>query len=247
MTDDIFSDKAQQPEEKSEPTFEEKVAQQLASLKREDGSQMFDSVEKALESLAHAQKYIPELKGKLSEKEKEVEELNIKVEKSATVEDVLSRITNSKSEAPDNTEVKEGKNEDIGELVKKHLENERAKEKKEANRSQVNEALMAKFGDAEAAKLALDAKAKELGVGTDFLISMADQSPKALLAYFNTAAPSSTPSPTTSSVNLRKDNAAHQPAGELQEFSLSRTNSRDQVEMMKKIKENVDKQFDVTV
>jgi hypothetical protein len=246
MTDDIFSEPAQQQVEKSEPTFEERVAQQLASLKREDGSQMFDSVEKALESLAHAQKYIPELKGKLSEKEREVQELSIKVEKAATVEDVLSRITGPKSESPVNPEVKEGNKEDIGELVKKHLEQERQAERKAANRSQVNEALITKFGNAEAAKLALDAKATELGVNTDFLISMADHSPKALMAFFNTPS-GGVPSPTTSSVNIRKDVTSNKTTGELESFSLSKTSSRDQVEIMKKIKENVHNKYNVQV
>lgn len=244
MTDDIFSGEPQQEPENKEASFEERMAQQLASIKREDGSQMFDSVEKALESLAHAQKIIPELKNTLKAKEEEATELKTQLEKAATVEDVLSRINNSPKDTNDNSGVEKVKNEDIGELVKQELNKAREAERILSNREQVNSALIAKFGDADKAKLALDSKAKELGVGVEFLASMADKSPKALLAYFNSSPQGGVTNPTTTSVNLRKGDEPNR-SSDLQPFSLSNTNSSDQLEMMKKIKASVYQKYEV--
>lgn len=245
MTQDIFSDDSQQNSENQELTLEQKIAKQLSEIKREDGSQMFDSVEKALESLAHAQRIIPELKNNLKAKEEEVASLSSSLEKAATVEDVISRISNSKQDTNANPRVDSVDEDTIGKLVKEQINSYRQAEIVEANRKQVNEALIAKFGDAEKASLALEAKAKELGVGKEFLASMADKSPKALMAYFSNAAGAAS-NPTTSSVNIRKGDEGRNP-NEIPEFSLSTTSSRDQLEIMKKIKEQVFKKYEVVV
>lgn len=239
MSDDLFS--SPNSEEEKEITFEERVAKQLADIKREDGSQMFDSIDKAFESLMHAQKYIPELKSNLKAKEEEVNALNSQLEKAAKVEDVLDRL-NPKDESPNANPGGGVVDEDkLGELVKAQMNNLREAEQIAANREQVNQALLAKFGDAEKAKLALEAKAKELGVGTEFLGSMADKSPKAILAYFSTA-PSGASTPSTSSVHLH---GTKPETPQLEEFSLSKTSSRDQLERLRQIRQSVYKKYEV--
>lgn len=241
---DIFSETPQQEtQEENSPSLEQIIDQRLKEIKREDGSQMFDSVEKALESLSHAQKIIPELKSNLKAKEEEATDLKTQLEKAATVEDVLSRITETTRQPEVNTEVSEVKNNDIGELVKKELNNFREQEQISSNRKQVNDALVGKFGDAEKAKLALDNKAQELGVTTEFLASIADKSPKALLNYFEST-PSSVSQPTTTSVNLRKGTDTGLPH-QLEEFSITKTKSKDQVDIMKQIKDNVYSKWNV--
>lgn len=241
MPEDIFS---------SSETIEENgatvdpIAEQLSQIKRADGSQMFDTVEKALESLAHAQRVIPELKANLETKEQEVSALSAKLQEAATVEDVLDRMTKSNENTNVNTGVEEVGEDKIGELVESKINALRELDTVQSNRKKVNDALVTKFGDAEKAKLALEAKAKELSVGTDFLASMADKTPKALLAYFD-AAPAAQSSPTTNSVNLRMGDTTQETP--LEEISLRTTNSRDQVEHMRKIREHVFKKYDVTV
>lgn len=239
---DIFSTSPQQ--ENKEVSPEDKVAQQLASIKREDGSQMFDTVDKALESLAHAQQHIPTLKSELSAKDAEIAALKEQVSKAAAIDDVIKRLAPQQA-APEpeaNPEGQQVSNVDIGELVRKEIGAQQAEATKVSNREQANQAMIAKFGDADKAALALQEKAKELGVGVDFLTSMADNSPKALLAYFN-AAPAATPTPTTNSVNIR---AGHEPQQvEVPELSLRKANTREQVDHMQKIKQAVYQQYGV--
>lgn len=242
MTDDILNPNPDQDKAK-ELTLEESIATQLASIKRDDGSQKYDSVEKALEALAHAQKYIPELEKKVVDQESNLNVLETKLEKAATVEDVITRINDSKPEDTNNTKGVETVSEDkIGELVKKELERVNAMNQVENNRKQVNEALVSKFGSAEAARLALSEKTKELGVGPDFLTGLAEKSPTAFLAIFNGGQSPATP-PTTSSVNLRLNDGPKEE--KLEEFSLTDTSSSDQLEMMRKIKANVYSKHDV--
>ena len=241
MTDIL--DNNPDPDKVKELTLEESIATKLASIKREDGSQKYDSVEKALEALEHAQKYIPELEKKVVDQESNLNVLETKLEKAATVEDVINRINDSKPEDTNTTTGVETVSEDkIGELVKQELERVNAATQVENNRKQVNEALVSKFGSAEAARLALAEKTKELGVGPDFLTGLAEKSPTAFLAIFNGGQAPATP-PTTTSVNLR--NNGEPVREELKEFSLTDTSSSDQVEIMKKIKSDVYARHDV--
>lgn len=248
MTDNIFEETPQQEKVDNEVTFEQKVAEQLASIKREDGSQMFDSVEKALESLAHAQKIIPTLKEDLKAKEEEVASMATQLEKAATVEDVISRINNSPNETNSNEGVDKVNKDEIGKLVEEQIKAMRESESSESNRRQVNEALVAKYGDAESAKLALKAKAEELGVGPEFFVSMAEKSPKAVLAYFDKAEANPAPvtNPNPSSVNLRKDDVSSN-SSKVEEFSIYTTSSRDQADKMRAIREEVYKELGVVV
>lgn len=241
---DIFSGNPQQGDKEVSP--EEKVAQQLASIKREDGTQMFDTVDKALESLAHAQQHIPTLKSELSAKDAEIASLREQVSKAEAIDDVVKRLSGQQADPkPEgNSDGDKGTNVDIGELVKKEIDAQQKVAQQATNREAVNQAMIAKFGDADKAALALQEKAKELGVGVDFLSSMADNSPKALLAYFNAASPAATPSnPTTNSVNLRQ---GHEPQKvEVGELSLVKSSSKDQVAHMQKIKEQVYQEYGV--
>ena len=67
----------------------------------------------------------------------------------------------------------------------------------QTNVQQVNAAMQEKFGDN--ARTHVEQKAQELGVGVEFLSSLAATSPKAFLAYFDTQPAPGTPStPSTS-------------------------------------------------
>lgn len=240
---DIFNTPPQQ--EGSEVSPEDKLAQQLANIKREDGTQMFDTVDKALESLAHAQQHIPTLKSELSAKDAEIAALKEQVSNAAAIDDVVQRLSNQPNASPapeGNSEGQQAANVDIGELVKKEIDAQQKVAQQATNRETVNQAMIAKFGDADKAALALHAKAKELNVGVEFLSSMADNSPQALLAYFNTASPAVS-APSTNSVNIRQ---GHEPQKvEVGELSLVKSSSRDQIEHMKKIKEKVYQDYGV--
>lgn len=242
MTDDVLGGSNEPVVE--EKSLEQKVAEKLANIKREDGSQMFDTVEKALDSLAHAQARIPELKKELEDKSAEVDILNTKLEKAATVDDVLNRITENKAEeAGANAGVEPVSEDKIGELVKQQMDSLRQDEVKASNRKQVNEALVAQFGDPEKARLALQSKAAELGVSTEEIAAMAEKSPKAVMAYFSAAPKAATP-PVTNSVDIRASSTPQ--TQEVESFSLSKTNVNEWTDKMKQIKADVYAKHGVT-
>ncbi len=86
------------PQEK--PPVEDLFADQLASIRNEDGKPKYDSVQKALEALNHSQEYIPQLKTELQQREERITALERELEKRGSVEDVVSRLTGKQEQDP---------------------------------------------------------------------------------------------------------------------------------------------------
>lgn len=176
----------------AQPASTNPFADQLAGIKKEDGNPKYDSVDKALEALQHSQAYIPELKSTIETKDQEIARLQAELEKRQSVEDVVSRLAQSKPEADTQTAPLQGMTaEDIEALVQSKLEGNAQQAKAQANVQQVSQALSTKFGD-KAAEI-VTAKAKELGTSVQELEKLSSQNPNMVLAFFNTQ-----PSPTLS-------------------------------------------------
>lgn len=188
-------------------------ADQLAGIKNEDGNQKYDTIDKALEGLTHAQGYIPQLQSTLTTKDEEIATLKAELDKRQSVEEVVSRITQPK-EAPIVAEVTapaaQGfSQEDVAKLVQQELTKNQQVSTAQSNVQKVSDNLTTKFGASVSDVIAQ--KAKELNTTSANLEQLASQSPDMVLALFNSA-PQGTVSPTTGSMNI--------PANKLPEAQL---------------------------
>lgn len=162
-------------------------ADQLATIKNEDGAQKYDTLEKALEGLGHAQSYIPQLKSDLATKEAELVQLRAEASARASVEDVVSRLSQPAApEAPAAIPAAPapGLSEaDIAALVQKNIAHATAQTAAQTNARSVDDALIKMYGDK--ANATVHAKAAELGTTAAELQKLASQSPAMVMALFN--------------------------------------------------------------
>ena len=208
MSDSLFEDK---PVETTEPVvsssvqttaLESTLVDQLMQIKNERGEPKYDSIPKALEALSHSQEYIPQLKGQVSEYEKQIEALKNELAKRESVEDVIARLTPRQPEEPVHTSQPKGLDEaSVEEILQRTLTKREAEAVYQRNTQSVSDALISKFGDK--AQEVVGLKAKELGLSTKDLGELSAKSPAAVLALFNTSLQSSTTSaPVRSTVHL---------------------------------------------
>lgn len=210
MSDNLFATQEESttqstaPQEQTTPQGEESKPAQtttvsdpyadlLRGITTEDGRQKYGDVNTALNSIPHAQTHISELTRKNAELQ---EELN----KRQGMEQVLDRINSTKQTNTEQPSVNSLSEAQVMELLNSALTQKEAASLAQANEAAVTDGLVKKFGDREKATAMIKAKAEELGVGFDFMRSLAQKSPKAVLSYFNTA-PSNNPSPTTPGIN----------------------------------------------
>ena len=78
----------------------------LMEIKNENGQPKYDTLEKALDALAHAQQFIPKVKTEKDELAAKVAELEAKLAASGNVEDIVSKLLQKKEEplAPKNNQ-----------------------------------------------------------------------------------------------------------------------------------------------
>lgn len=202
MTDQsVFNKEATEGQPaQDQPVPTNPFADQLAGIKKEDGTQKYDSIDKALEALQHSQAYIPELQGSIETKDQEINRLKAELEQRQSVEEVVSRLTPQQPESDVQTAPQQGglTAEEVEALVQGKLESNSQMAKAQSNVQQVSQALSGKFGDK--AQEVVTSKAKELGTTVQELEKLSSQNPNMVLALFNTQQ-SSTPSATHGSIN----------------------------------------------
>jgi DNA repair exonuclease SbcCD ATPase subunit len=215
-------------------------ADQLASIKTEEGKQKYATIEEAIKGLAHSQQYIPELKGTLSEKEQEIASLRAELEKREAVEQVVSRLSQTQEpveQVANQQPMQQGlTQEDVEKLVASQLSQVEAQKTQSQNLESVNSSIRAKYGE-NASKVVQD-KAAELGTTPQELQKLASQNPAMVMALFNTKA-NTTAKPTTGSYNI---SVTDTPAPVLEKPAksvLSGASSADQKEYMAKVKADV--------
>lgn len=153
----------------------------LAGIKNERGEQKYSSVEEALKGLAHAQALIPSIKTEKSQLEQEIAALREKTQKVDTLEQTIMELTQrGKKEETPPTQFGE---EDIAKIVEKQITARQAGEQVERNKASVKNALVAQFGQEQAAVI-FQKKAEELEITPEALTSLVGSSPKAVLAMF---------------------------------------------------------------
>lgn len=216
------------------------LANLLSGIKNESGQQKYDSVPKALEGLAHAQQYIPQLKSELVAKDQELATLREELAKRQAVEDVVTRLTAAKEEPHSQGQppATSGLTEEaVLKLVQGVLGQQKAHDQASQNTAQVQQALIQRFGDKS--REVVDTKAKELGITAQKLGQLASENPQLVLALFNASA-SPTVKPTTGSQHLPSTYQPVQPKLERPTKSLlSGATSAEQRDFMAKVKADV--------
>lgn len=218
----------------------------LASIKNESGEQKYKSVEDGIKALASSQAFISTLISEKRELEAKLHQSQEQVNKSKSIEDVLKELTAKDSEPkpkvedpPVGTSVSE---ETIAALVKNELEKSAKNAQEVHNASEVQNALISKFGDKAPDVIA--AKAAELGTTPKELGDLAKKNPKMVLSLFNTGKAQVTP--TSSSINLPTNPAPIELESPTKSLLLGAT-SNEQRDYMKKVKDAVYAKYNVQV
>lgn len=240
MTDQSVFDNSANTNSQTQPQVNDLFANQLQAIKNENGQPKYATVEKALEALAHAQGYIPELKTENQAKDEIIETLKAELAKKQSMEDLVNRLaqpqaTPQTGEKPSQANVLDPNV--VVQQVLNQLESKSQADTMKANRQKVEEFLVSKFGDKT--KEVIQAKAQELGLTPQKIGELASSSPQAALALFNGgAAPA--PSVTTGSVTIpgyKKEE--YKPLERPAKSLLAGATAKEQAEYMRKIREDV--------
>jgi hypothetical protein len=138
----------------------------------------YTDVNKALESIPHAQSHIQKL-------EQELTETRAKLEATSSIEETLAQFANQKEqETPTSQPIDMS---EVANLVDQRLQARSQEEVQKSNVGEVIDSLTKQFGDKEKAEAAYVAKAAELGVDTSYMNNLAATSPKAVYALFGTS------------------------------------------------------------
>lgn len=177
-------------------------ANQLQSIKTDDGRQKYADVQTALNSIPHAQSHI-------SEQAERIKQLEAELEQRKGMEAVLEQLQSQQQpqvEQPSNVGIDATQ---IDQLLDQRLQQREIAQMQQANAQQVLDKLNEQYGDN--AEQQFNAKAMELGMTPAQLSDLARQTPAAALAFFNTPAPAPA-NPTTSSINTNVLESAPKPA-----------------------------------
>lgn len=164
----------------------------------------YASVEKALEALGHSQEHIARIEAENAELRGKMQGGLSTEEVYAAVQELLEKEKGKTSQPPSLDEA------GIASLLDRKLAEREAATVKARNIDTVKKALRDKFGDK--AEEAYINKAKELGIGVNFLNSLAEASAPAALEYFGLKpGAAASINKTTSSVNTAALSAAQKP------------------------------------
>lgn len=225
-------------------------ADKLAEIRNENGEQKYDSVIKALDGLANAQKFIPQLKTELSQKDQEIATLKAQLEKVQSVEEVVSRLlpnsegSQGKPEVSVNQPNVSGLDEQaVTSLIKNYLSSENEIKTKSDNINKVQSALIAAYGD-KAAEVIRN-KASEIGTTPKDLESLASSYPDMVLKLFEVKS-QQTKLHTTPSVHIPPYTTSQSELDRPTKSLLSGATSREQKDYFAKVRANVHQRLGVT-
>lgn len=245
MADQLFNDNIENPQATPEqhntpvPNSNDLFADQLASIKNENGEQKYDTPEKALEALKHSQQYIPELKTKVESQEQVINELTAKLEAMKSVEDIVNQQTPQQENEPTSPALGQ---EDILKIVSNALNERSAQETQTSNQSQVSKALTNKYGDNAQAEIIK--KARELNMKPSELGALSKSNPAMVLALFGEKVGS--PSISTTSHHLPATPPEHEPVKRPAKSVLSGATAVEQTAHMREIRAEIYRKHGIT-
>lgn len=186
----IFETKQESPEPQVNP-----LEDLLGSIKRDDGSQVYSSVEDALKAIPHARQHINTIQSENKELNEQVAAMKEELAKLKGANEVVDRLAQKQEQesqpAPSLDE------EYLAQFVKQTLSATEQEKIMQENGSKVSQALTEKYG--EKAKEEFERVAQETGLSSADLSNLARKSPQAVLKLFGEGGSKVTPS--TSSIN----------------------------------------------
>lgn len=197
--ENIFTEQQTPPAGEQQPT----TTQLPDHLKELVGpGKKYATVEKALESIPHAQQHISTLETELKGMREKIATAVSAEQVYETVQQLLEaeKATLSTAAVDENS---------LAALLDRKLTEREQAAKQQSNVQSVKAALANKFG--EKAEEMYVAKATELGVGIQFLNDIVKHSPKAALELFGLAHTPTPPRSTTGGINTEALNAQKQP------------------------------------
>ena len=225
------------------PTLESALTDQLKGIVNENGEPKYSTIEDALKGAAHAQQYIAELKGKLSDFEGKYNETQAELAQRKSVEEVVSRLTAKEDQGSQETPAPQGLDEaTLSQLVEQQLNKRDQLSKAQQNEALVNETLFSTFG--EKAMEIVQAKAKELNISVKRVQELSQESPQAVLSLFGAKQSNQGASPTMGTQRLPdvpKPDVLEKPKRSL----LAGASSRDQAAYLSQIREQVYKKHNI--
>lgn len=168
MTDDVFSKTGENSEGERNPLNE------LVG----DGKK-FASIDELAKGKLEADQFIEQLKGELQQTREQMVELESVASKKATVAELIDAVkqTNKKVDEDGNQPISE---EQLKEMVDSIMDNRYEKQTRLTNYQQANQSVLDMFkGDVEAARTYMAERSKELGISTDRLKALGEESPSA--------------------------------------------------------------------
>lgn len=244
---DVFDQNHQPP---VPPVSSDPFADKLKSIVNDQGQPKYENTEKALEALAASQAHIKKLEDEAKAREQETQKLREEATKAEALEEIVSRLTansqnKTKKDDPPPVDVEKV----ITDKVTSVLSQREAQIRANANGQDVRNSLVAKFGDVDKAREAVNSKAAELGMTNEALAALSTQNPKLVLTLFgitNTQSVSSPVVPSGTPLNpSKKEEPLKVPTTSL--ISGVGATDKNRKEFMQKIKDEVYKKYEVTI
>lgn len=243
---DVFDQSNQDTNNVAPIVSSDPLADKLKEIVNEQGQPKYKDAVAALDALKASQEHIKRLEAEKQAEKQLVDSAIAEKTRADALEEIVKRMTGSPNspkqvETPTNAGTSE---EATIELVRKVLNNEKATAVAQQNMDNVQNALLAKFGDKT--KELVAAKAKELGMTPKELGALSSKSPQLVLTVFGVTAPQSAQPTSPSSTPFNQpvvDKPLERPAQSL--ISGPGANDKNRKALMQKIKEEVYKKYNV--
>ena len=223
---------------------------QLKTIVNESGNQKYDDVNTALSALKSSQEFIPKLEDDNKTLRSELDTLKAELEKRSSVEDVVSKLLNKEDKPLEQTQETPSSSaldtDSVKQILSSLLQEEKAQSTSSTNKEKVKQGFIEKYGDTAGTKFG--EMAKEAGMSTDELESLAAKSPSLVLQLIPKT--NKGPSVSTGGFNSSVFTATGDDSGDIKPASqsvLAGATARDLSAEMARHKEAVYKKHNVTI
>jgi hypothetical protein len=194
MSDDVFAADQQPVENDSAPTQQDPINDKLREILNEEGVQKYKSIEDAIEGLKASQDFIGKLK-------QENQEFRSELDKRMSAEAVLAELKQGKE--PSEQPSPQVDPDAVSKLVDQRIEAKSMESRAKQNEDRVQQEFRNSFG--EKAQEIVQRKAAELGMTSEALRSLSQESPDAVLKMFDVASKPQTSVPSRTSSSVRSE------------------------------------------
>ena len=192
----------------NEKTEKPDVETLLSSIKNEDGSQKYATIEDALKGAANAQEFIPKVLNEKRDVESEIEKLKAELAKRQTLEELAEALkTKAPNSKPAETEAKvESKglqSDDIDKLLEQKLSQREVAAAQQGNLKSVVDSVSAAYG--EKASEHIKNTAQKFGMTAEALKTLSAENPQVALRLLDLEGSKQNTKPTSPSLSKAPD------------------------------------------